>query len=317
MRMWVLRRLGGSIVLIFLVVSLVFLGLRLVPGDPAAALLSQGGGSVSAESVAKLRTQLGLDLPIWRQYLDNLAAVLRGDLGVSMQDGASVAREITVRLPRTLELVLLAAVISFAVGAPMGLYAATRAGGPLDRTGLALAAFSVSVPNFVVGSLMVLVFASMLRWLPTGGYVPISQDIARHFGLALMPAVTMAIGLFALVFRMMRSTCLEVMQRDYVRTARAKGLTPRRVLFAHVLRTAVMPVMAAFALNLGILVGSAVLVEYVFNYPGLSSLMIGAVNARDYPMVQGCVLVISVIFVGLNLIVDLAYGWLDPRMRRA
>ena len=315
--MWYLKRLGSSVLLIFLIVTVVFLGLRLIPGDPATVILSQGGAAVSPEAAAQLRSQLGLDQPVLVQYVQNFTRLLRGDLGYSLQDHASVSEQIALRLPRTLELVGLAAVISFVIGGPMGLYAATRVGGALDQIGSALAALSVSVPNFVIGSLLVLVFASMLRWLPTGGYVSISQDPLQHFGLALMPAITMAAGLFALVFRMMRTTCLEVMQRDYVRTARAKGLSPRRVLFAHVLRTALMPVLAAFALNLGILVGSAVLVEYVFNYPGLSSLMIDAVNSRDYPMVQGCVLVISIIFVGLNLLVDIAYGWLDPRMRRA
>lgn len=314
--MWVLKRLGSSVLLVFLIVTLVFLGLRLVPGDPAVALLSQSGAAVDPNAVAQLRAQLGLDQPILFQYFDNIAALAQGNLGVSMRDGASVAKEIALRLPRTLELVALAAVISFVIAAPMGLYASTRAGGWLDKVGLTVAAVSVSVPNFVIGSMMVLIFATTLRWLPTGGYVRFADDPMRHFGLALMPAITMAIGLFALVFRMMRTTCLEVMQRDYVRTAVAKGLSPRKVLFHHVLRTALMPVLAAFALNLGILIGSAVLVEYVFNYPGLSTLMIDAVNSRDYPMVQGCVLVISVIFVGLNLLVDLCYGWLDPRIRQ-
>lgn len=314
--MWLLKRLGTSALLVFMIATLVFLGLRMVPGDPATVLLSQGGSSVDPEAAAQLRSQLGLDQPIWKQYFDNVVKLLHGDLGVSMQDGASVSEEIARRLPRTLELVALAAIISFVIGGPMGLYAATRSGGWLDRIGSALAALSVSVPNFVIGSMLVLVFASILRLVPTGGYVSPSEDIWRHFALALMPAFTMAVALFALVFRMMRTTCLEVMQLDYVRTARAKGLSPRRVLFVHVLRTALMPVLAAFALNLGILVGSAVLVEYVFNYPGLSSLLITAVNARDYPMVQGCVLVISFIFVVLNLFVDITYGWLDPRMRQ-
>ncbi|WP_425052818.1 ABC transporter permease [Psychromarinibacter sp. S121] len=315
--MWLLKRFGSSVLLVFLIVTLVFLGLRLVPGDPATVLLSQGGVAVTPEAAAGLRRQLGLDQPILTQYVQSITAMLQGDLGVSMQDGASVAEQIARRLPRTLELVAMAAVMALVMGGPFGLYAATRAGGWLDRIGLWLSALSESVPNFVIGSLLVLVFASILRWVPTGGFVPITENIGRHFALAAMPAFTMSVTLFALVFRMTRTTCLEVMQRDYVRTARAKGLTPRRVLYAHVLRTALMPVMAAFALNLGILVGSAVLVEYVFNYPGLSSLMIDAVNARDYPMVQGCVLVISVIFVGLNLLVDIAYGWLDPRMRNA
>ncbi len=173
------------------------------------------------------------------------------------------------------------------------------------------------MPVFVVGTLLVLIFAQALRWVPAGGYVPLAQAPGRHLLLLAMPAVTIGIGLGAATFRMTRASVLDISMRDYVRTARAKGLHPLRILLHHVLRNALMPVVTVLALNMGTLLGGTVLVEYVFNYPGLSGMLVDAVNARDYPEVQGIVLVISILFVALNLLVDLLYAVLDPRVRHA
>jgi peptide/nickel transport system permease protein len=175
----------------------------------------------------------------------------------------------------------------------------------------------LAVPVFVIGTLLVLVFAQKLRWVSAGGYVPLTQSPGRHFALLAMPAITIAVGLFSTVFRMTRASVLDVMLRDYVRTARAKGVSRARILLRHVLRNALIPVVTVLALNLGTLLGGTVLVEYVFNYPGLSGLLVDAVNARDYPEVEGIILVISILFVTLNLLVDLLYAVLDPRVRRA
>ena len=313
---WALKRIGVSIVLVWIVASIVFLAIRMVPGDPAELLLSQGGVAPDPASVEQLRQQLGLELPLGVQYVSSMDKLLHGDLGDSLQDGSPVADEIMQRLPRTLELIGVAAVLALVSGVPAGLVAALRRGGVFDRIASGAAALGLAVPVFVVGTLLVLVFAQKLRWVSAGGYVPPSQSLGRHFALVAMPAVTIALGLYAIVFRMTRAAVLDVSLRDYVRTARAKGLTRRAVVVRHVLRNALMPVMTVVALNLGGLLGGTVLVEYVFNYPGLSGMLVDAVNARDYPQVQGVVLVISVLFVTLNLAVDLLYAVLDPRVRQ-
>jgi peptide/nickel transport system permease protein len=315
--LWVLKRVGVSLVLVWVVASIVFLAIRFVPGDPAELLLAQGGASPDPDSVAQLHEQLGLDRPIAVQYVDSLRNLVHGDLGQSLQDQSPVAGEVLRRLPRTLELIAVATVIALAAGIPAGLFAALRPGGLLDRTASALAAAGLAIPVFVVGTLLVLVFAQLLRWVPAGGYVALADDPVRHVTLLAMPSITIALGLFATVFRMTRVAVLEVSLRDYVRTARAKGVARGRILLRHVLRNALMPVVTVVALNIGTLLGGTVLVEYVFNYPGLSGLLVDAVNARDYPEVQGIVLVISILFVTLNLAVDLLYAALDPRVRRA
>lgn len=313
---WLARRLGISFLLILIVASIVFLAINLVPGDPAEILLSQGGVSPPPEAVAELRATLGLDQPLLTQYLRKMWQLLHLDLGRSMQDRSSVSEEIMRRVPRTLELILAAALISVAIGLPAGTYAAIRRDGPFDRIASALAGLSLAIPVFVVGTLMVMVFAQILRWVPAGGFVPFGQDPVQHLLLLAMPAITIASSLLPVLFRMTRSSVLDVMLKDYVRTARAKGVAPLRIMTHHVVRTALMPIVTVLALHLGTLLGGTVLVEYVFNWPGLSGLLVGAVNARDYPEVVGVVLVISIMFVLLNLMVDILYGLIDPRVRR-
>jgi peptide/nickel transport system permease protein len=313
---WLLRRVGVSVVLVWVVATIVFLAIHLVPGDPAELLLSQGGAAPDPAIVADLRAQLGLDRPLLAQYADNMARLLHGDLGRSMQDDSPVSEEIARRLPRTLELIFAAALFAVFVGVPGGTLAALRRGGVFDRVASGVAGLALAVPVFVVGTLMVMLFAQWLRWVPAGGYVPLARDPVQHLLLLAMPAAAIGLGLAAVVFRMTRAAVLDVMLRDYVRTARAKGVSPGRVLVHHVVRTALMPVVTVLALQLGTLLGGTVLVEFVFNWPGLSGLLVSAVNARDYPEVVGIVLVISVLFVGLNLAVDILFGALDPRVRR-
>ncbi|MBW4090390.1 MAG: ABC transporter permease [Proteobacteria bacterium] len=314
---WVLKRVGVAVLLVAIVVSIVCLAIRLVPGDPATLLLSQGGVAPDPAAVAQLRHQLGLDQPLLVQYLASLRGILHGDLGQSLQDGSSVAGQILQRLPRTLELIGVAAVLALATGLPSGLAAGLRPGGLFDRAAGLAAALGQAVPVFVVGTGLVLIFAQTLRWLPAGGYVSFAEDPVRNMELVAMPAVTIAFGLFSVVFRMTRASVLDIARRDFVRAARAKGLARRHLLLRHVLRNALVPVVTVVALNLGTLLGGTVLVEYVFNYPGLSGMLVQAVDARDYPEVQGIVLVISVLFVSLNLAVELIYAALDPRVRRA
>lgn len=314
---YAVRRSLVALGLVWVVATLVFLVIHLIPGDPAELLLSQGGFAPDPAAVAELRERLGLDRPLPEQYLEYLGGLLQGDLGRSLLDEHPVAGEIALRLPRTLELILAAALLAVAIGLPLGTLAALRAGGGADRVLSVLAGVAMSVPVFVIGTLAVLAFAQKLRWVPAGGFTPFDRDPLGHLALLAMPAATIAIGLAAVVFRMTRSSILEVLGRDYVRTAVAKGVAPLRIVIHHVVRNALIPVVTVLALHLGTLLGGTVLVEYVFNWPGLSGYLVNAVEARDYPEVMGIVLVISVLFVLLNLAVDLLYALLDPRVRHA
>ena len=312
---YALGRIAVALGLIWAVVTLVFLIIHLVPGDPAELLLSQGGVAPDPAAVAELRDKLGLNEPILTQYIKYVTALVKGDLGSSLLDDHSVAAEIALRLPRTLELILAASLLAVLLGLPLGTLAALRPGSVADRLLAAAAGLGLSVPVFVVGTLAILIFAQKLRLVPAGGFVPFSRDPLQHLILLLMPASTIAIGLGAVVFRMTRSSVLEVLGRDYVRTAHAKGLAPRRIVLHHVVRNALIPVITVLALHMGSLLGGTVLVEFVFNWPGLSGYLVRAVEQRDYPEVVGIVLTISIAFVLINLAVDLIYAVIDPRVR--
>ncbi|WP_338148179.1 ABC transporter permease [Neoroseomonas eburnea] len=309
------RRLAVSVALVWVVASLVFLVIHLIPGDPAELLLSQGGIAPDPAAVEELRERLGLNQPLWTQYVAYMGGLLKGDFGLSLQDEHPIADEIALRLPRTLELVGMAGAISVAFGVPLGMVAALRAGGPLDRALSAWASFALSVPVFVVGTLAILVLAQELRLVSAGGYVPFARDPVRHVALLLVPAGTIAFGLGAVVFRVMRSSVLEVLEREHVRAAQARGVSPAAIIRRHVVRNALTPVVTVVALHLGTLLGGTVLVEFVFNWPGLSGYLVRAVEARDYPEVMGIVLVISSLFVLLNFVVDMLYAVIDPRVR--
>jgi peptide/nickel transport system permease protein len=312
---YALGRIAVALGLIWAVVTLVFLIIHLVPGDPAELLLSQGGVAPDPAAVAELRDKLGLDQPIVTQYVNYVTGLVKGDLGSSLLDDHSVADEIALRLPRTLELIFAASLIAVLLGLPLGTLAALRPGSVIDRVLAAAAGLGLSVPVFVVGTVAILIFAQKLRLVPAGGYVPFSRDPLQHLILLLMPASTIAVGLGAVVFRMTRSSVLEVLGRDYVRAAHAKGLKPHRIVLHHVVRNALIPVITVLALHIGSLLGGTVLVEFVFNWPGLSGYLVRAVEQRDYPEVVGIVLVISVAFVIINLAVDLIYAVIDPRVR--
>lgn len=314
---YAIRRLGIALALIWLVATIVFLVIHLIPGDPAELLLSQGGVAPDPAAVAELRSKLGLDRPLLTQYAAYLAQIARGDLGVSLQDEHAVAGELLLRLPRTLELIGAAGLLAVLLGLPTGTWAALRAGSVSDRMLSGVAGLFLSLPVFVVGTIAILVFAQLLRWTPAGGYVPFARNPVQHLILLSLPAGTIAVGLGAVVFRMARTAVLEVLGRDYVRAAHAKGLPPGRIVVHHVLRGALVPVATVLALHLGTLLGGTVLVEFLFNWPGLSGYLVRAVEARDYPEVVGIVLTISVLLVLLNLAIDLLYAVLDPRVRHA
>ena len=312
---WLLNRVLVSLALAWAVTTVVFMTLHMVPGDPAEILLSSGGVSPDPAAVAEVRERLGLNRPVLEQYGDFLRGLFRGDLGTSLVDDYPVRDEIALRLPRTLELIGAGSLMALVIGLPAGTYAALHRGGLFDRVASALAALLLAIPIFVLGTLLVLLFAQMLRLMPAGGYVPLAQNPAQHFTLLALPAAAIAKGLLAVVFRMTRTAALDVLSRDYVRTARAKGLSPGRVLVRHVVRNALTPVVTVLGLHMGTLLGGTVLVEYVFNWPGLSTPLLRAVEARDYPMVVGIVLTVSGLFLAINLVMDLLYGLLDPRVR--
>lgn len=311
----VARRLLVALGLIWVVITLTFLAIHLIPGDPAELLLAQGGIAPDPAVVAQLREQLGLDQPILVQYRDYLLRLARFDLGQSLQDQHEIIDEIKLRLPRTLELVGAAGLLSVVFGVSFGMMAALNAGRLVDRVISAVSGLMLSIPVFVVGTLIILVFARELRWVPAGGHVPFLQDPGRHLLLLMMPATTIAVGFGAVVARVTRSAALEVLGRDHVRAAQARGVMPARIIRRHILRNALTPIITVVGLHLGTLLGGTVLVEYVFNWPGLSGYLVRAVEARDYPEVMGIVLVLSVLFMLLNTIVDLLYAVIDPRVR--
>ncbi|MDP3407721.1 MAG: ABC transporter permease [Bosea sp. (in: a-proteobacteria)] len=311
---WLARKLTVVAGLAWLVATIVFLALHMVPGDPAELLLSTGGVSPDPASVAELREKLGLERPLFVQYAAFISGLLRGDLGTSLIDDYPVISEIALRLPRTLELIAAGSVIAILVGVPAGVFAALDRGGAFDRAASGVTALLLAVPVFVLGTLLVLLFAQTLRIMPAGGFVPFAQDPVQHLKLLILPAIAIAKGLAAVLFRMTRAAMLDALANDYVRTARAKGLSPTRVIVVHVLRNALNPVVTVLGLQMGTLLGGTVLVEYVFNWPGMSTPLLRAVEGRDYPMVVGIVLTISVLFLLLNLVVELVHAWLDPRV---
>jgi ABC-type dipeptide/oligopeptide/nickel transport system permease component len=282
----------------------VFVAIRLIPGDPAQIMAGQ---AATEEVVREIRASLGLDRPLPVQYLYFLRNVLRGDLGRSLFNGAPVLEELGQRFPRTVRLALASMAVASLIGIPAGIVAATRRLTWVDTLVMLVALAGVSMPVFWLGLNLILVFSVRLQWLPAFGY-----ETWRHL---VLPAITLGTASAAVVARMTRSAMLEVLGQDYIRTARAKGLSERAVVNRHALRNALIPVVTILGLQLGTLLSGAVLTETVFAWPGIGRLLVDAVLARDYPIIQGTTLLIAATFVGLNLAVDLLYGLLDPRIR--
>lgn len=317
MLFFILKRMAMGVGLVLLVLTLIFSALQLVPGDPAVLLLSTGdGGAPSPEAVEKLREQLGLNQPLLTQYFSFLSGVFTGDLGESFRTSQPVLEAIGARLPRTLMLVVFATVLSIVIGVAMGAIAARR-GGWVDTLVTALSSIGVALPVFVFGAVLILLFSITLKWFPAGGYVDPSKDLLGSLASLTLPAIALAVGFAAQIARMTRSAVLEVQTQDWVRTAKSIGLAPFTVFRRHVLRNSLTPVVTVVGIGFGTLLGSTVLVERVFNYPGLSSLLVDGVTTRDYPVVQGVVIVIALLFIAINIVVDIIYGILDPRVRRA
>jgi peptide/nickel transport system permease protein len=308
----VLRRLLATVPVLLLVTAGVFTLLHLTPGDPVDAMMAE---SVDATARASIRAELGLDQPIAMQYAAWMTRLLRGDLGRSIRNGEPVIENVGRRIRPSLQLAGLAMAISLLIAVPVALASAVRHGTAVDRAGTTFALFGICMPNFLIALLLIFVFGVTLRWLPISGYTdPLEEPLDGLRSLAL-PAITLGLALAAVVTRTLRSSLLETLGEDYVRTARAKGLSESTVIRAHVLKNALIPVVTVLGLQLGTLIGGAVITEYVFALPGVGRLVVDAVFARDYPLVQGVVLLIAVGFIVSNLLVDLLYGLIDPRLR--
>jgi peptide/nickel transport system permease protein len=308
----ILRRLAATVPVLLLVTAGVFALLHLTPGDPIDAMMAE---SVDATAKETLRRELGLDRPIPMQYAAWMGRVLRGDLGRSIRTGEPVIENVGHRIRPSLQLALLAMTVSLVIAFPVAIASAIRHNRGVDRLGTTFALFGICMPNFLLALLLIFVFGVTLRWLPISGYVdPLEEGWAGLRSLAL-PAVTLGLALAAVVTRTLRSSMLEALGEDYVRTARAKGLSEWVVIRGHVLRNALIPVVTVLGLQLGTLIGGAVITEYVFALPGVGRLVVDAVFARDYPLVQGVILLIAVGFILSNLLVDILYGWIDPRIR--
>jgi peptide/nickel transport system permease protein len=308
----VLRRLGATVPVLILVTAGVFALLHLTPGDPIDVMMAE---SVDAGVKENLRRELGLDRPLYVQYAAWMGRLLRGDLGRSIRNGEPVIESVSRRLRPSLELALLAMTVSLVIAFPVGIVCAVRRNTPFDRAGATFAVFGICMPNFLLALLLIFFFGVTLRWLPISGYTDPLEEGWNGLRSLVLPAVTLGLALAAVVTRTLRSSVLEVLAEDYVRTARAKGLSEWRVIQTHVLKNALIPVVTVLGLQLGTLVGGAVITEYVFALPGVGRLVVDAVFARDYPLVQGVVLLIAVGFILSNLVVDLLYGWIDPRIR--
>ena len=317
MLQFIVQRLLMAVGLVLLVLTLIFSALHFVPGDPAALLLTAGDGPPpTPEAVAAMREQLGLDQPLIAQYFHFLGGVFTGDLGTSFKTSQPVVEAIGARLPRTLLLVGYATILSIIFGLILGALAARR-GGWIDTLVTSLSSIGVALPVFVFGAVLILFFAIKVHWFPAGGYVNPSKDLWGAIMSLTLPSISLAVGFGSQIARMTRSAILEVQGQDWVRTATSIGLAPFKVFRKHILRNSLTPVVTVIGIGFGTLLGSTVLVERVFNYPGLSSLLVDGVTNRDYPVVQGIVIVIALMFILINILVDIIYGILDPRVRRS
>ena len=308
----VLHRLAATVPVLLLVTAGVFALLHLTPGDPIDAMMAE---SMDAEAKASLRKELGLDRPIHEQYAAWMRRLLRGDLGRSIRNGEPVIENVSRRIRPSLELALLAMAVSLLIAFPVGIVSAARRNTAVDRAGTSFALFGICMPNFLLALLLIFLFGVTLRWLPISGYTDPVEEPLNGLRSLLLPAVTLGLALAAVITRTLRSSMLEALGEDYVRTARAKGLSEWRVIRGHVLKNALIPVVTVLGLQLGTLIGGAVITEYVLALPGVGRLVVEAVFARDYPLVQGVILLIALGFILSNLLVDLLYGWIDPRIR--
>ncbi|SEK00257.1 ABC transporter permease [Achromobacter sp. NFACC18-2] len=308
----IFKRVLAAIPVMLVVATVVFLLLRLAPGDPARVI---AGDMASEQAVAEVRAEMGLDRPLPTQYLLAMGALLKGDLGASIISKDPVATLIGQRLGPTMALAICAILLTICAAIPLGVFSAWWHKGLFDRITLALTVLAFSVPAFVVGYLLILVFSVKLNWLPVQGYAELASGFGTFLYHMALPTITLATVFVALITRITRGSMLEVLGEDFVRTARAKGVPERYVLYRHALRNAAVPIVTVIGLALTTLISGVVVTETIFNIPGVGRLIVDAVLARDYPVVQGTILFFSFVYVFINLAIDLLYVVLDPRIR--
>ncbi len=308
----IIKRLLAAIPVMLIVATVVFLLLRLAPGDPARII---AGDMASEEDIMQIRQDMGLDQSVGTQYVRWMTALAQGDLGHSIQSRQPVTSLIKARLGPSLSLAAWAILLTIAAAIPLGVLAAWRHRSMADRGIMAGAVLAFSVPAFVVAYLLILVFSVKLNWLPVQGYSPLADGIGKYASHLLLPTVTLAMVFVALITRITRASMLDILGEDFVRTARAKGVTERFVLFRHALRSAAIPIVTIVGVALTTLISGVVVTETIFNIAGVGRLIVDSVLARDYPVVQGTILFFSFIYVFVNLLIDLTYVVLDPRIR--
>ncbi|MBV6272815.1 ABC transporter permease [Alcaligenaceae bacterium CGII-47] len=312
MLFFILRRLLATAPTMVMVTVVVFAILRLTPGDPAAII---AGDMATAEQLEIIRHQMGLDSPIYIQFFHWLLLLSQGNLGVSLISGVSVTEMIANRIGPTVSVCIATIMLSVIVAVPMGIIAAWRQGRLLDRIVMAFSVLGFSVPAFVVAYVLIFVFAIHLQWLPVQGYKPLADGLWPYLQRLVLPTITLSTVYIALIARIARTSVIEVMNEDYIRTARAKGLRERTVVMRHALRNAAVPIVTIIGIGVSMLIGGVVVTESVFNLPGLGRLVVEAVLARDYPVIQGLILLFSFIYILINLAVDVLYSVFDPRIR--
>jgi len=309
---YTVRRLLMAVPVMGVVALIVFSLLYLTPGDPAQVL---AGDQATPEQIEKIRASLGLDQAPHMRFVTWLWQMVNGDLGASIFSGEPVTHMIQQRLQPTFSLLVLSVVISISVGVPFGVAAAARRGGWTDRALTCFTTLGFSLPAFIAGYALAFVFATNLKWLPVQGFVPLSEGVQPWLRNLVLPAVTLSLVYSAIIARVTRASMLEVLSEDYIRTARAKGVAPWRILFRHALQNAAVPVITIIGIGIATLIGSAVITENVFAIPGVGRLTVDAILHRDYPIIQGVVLMLSAAYVLVNVAVDLCYTLLDPRIR--
>jgi peptide/nickel transport system permease protein len=312
---YIARRVMQTIPVLLLVTLVLFVVMRMLPGDPIQALVGSSESNFDEETLSGLREKYGLNDPMPVQYANWLTDAVRGDLGISTRNGLPVAEQIRDRFPATLQLGVFSLLVALLVGIPSGVIAAIKRNSPLDVLVTLVAMFGIAVPNFWFSMLLIWFFVVQLGWFPASGFVGVWDSPGEALRHIALPATALGLTLSASIMRQTRSQLLEVLSQDYVRTAHAKGLRHRTVIVRHALRNSLLPVATVIGLQVGALLAGSVIVESMFSIPGIGRLAVQAINQRDYPTLQGAVLLFAVVTVLVNLITDLAYAWIDPRIK--
>lgn len=312
MGIYIAKRLLALVPVLLILSVIVFLLIYLIPGDPALVML---GDSADPATVEKLQEEMGLNLPLLQQYLHWIGGVLQGDFGQSYFLGESVTSAILEHLMPTLSLAVLAQLVALLIAIPFGIWAATRRGEYPDKALTAFSIFGITIPGFLLSMFLVLFFSVYLKWLPVSGYAELNRGLWEHVKYLILPAISVGVVLASVIARITRSSMLEVLNEGYIKTARSKGVVERKIVYKHVLRNALIPILTVIGGTFGTLVAGAAVVETIFNIPGLGQMLVNSVTRRDYPVIQGIVLFIAFIYVVVNLIVDLLYAVVDPRVK--